>query len=215
MTTVIAIANQKGGTGKTCTAIAFSAWLQKRDYSVVLIDADAQQSSGHWAKNLGIDVKSISDPYDLFEKIPLYDCDYTILDSPGSLSGTTQAILERSHFVLVPCQATGLDVHSTSQTVRMIRRVRASRDLLAVFMLSRAKAGTILLAESKAVLDGYAAEIPLLADMIHERQAIADSFGQQTTVFDMAGEGARKAAAEYETIFDSILEMIRAWQEHR
>ncbi|MGL5058771.1 MAG: ParA family protein, partial [Microcoleus sp.] len=44
---VIAIANQKGGCGKSTTAVHLAHWLQTHG-STILIDADAQQSSSHW-----------------------------------------------------------------------------------------------------------------------------------------------------------------------
>ena len=45
MPTVIAIANQKGGIGKTSTAVALTSILNKMDHRTLLIDADQQANA--------------------------------------------------------------------------------------------------------------------------------------------------------------------------
>ncbi len=54
---IIAVANQKGGVGKTTTVINITAYLGSRDFKVLCVDADPQ---GNTTTGFGIKKKSVS-----------------------------------------------------------------------------------------------------------------------------------------------------------
>ena len=211
---VIAFVNQKGGCAKSTTAVHFAYWLTYKAQSVAqkvaLVDADAQGSSSLWLDSLQDKI-----PYEIAQTskaikklFPALTDRYThiIVDGPAGLSETTQAIIAQADLVVIPCQPSGVDLRSAADALRLIHQAQEIRKGApdAIVFLSRAVKGTRLKDEAIAQLAQL--DVPVLDTAIHQRQAIADTFGQEATVWDLLGKAAAEAAEEMEELFKEILE---------
>lgn len=209
---VIALINQKGGCGKSTTAIHLAYWLSKQKKSVLVVDADAQQSSSAWLKGMEkqIPYLVIQSPDDLLEQIPelAKQYEFLVVDGAASLSETTRAILFRADLAIIPCQPTGVDLRSASDSTRLVKQAQSVRGGApkAALFISRAVKGTKLKDEAIALLGK--SDIHLLKSVIHQKQAIADSSGQSATVWDLGTRPATESGNEYKDLFKEILEMV-------
>ncbi|MBE9118646.1 AAA family ATPase [Lusitaniella coriacea LEGE 07157] len=203
---IVAVINQKGGVGKSSTAVHLARWLQQKQQSVLLVDSDAQASSSTWAKPLKIDAVAQTDPNELAENIPdlIAGYDHVVIDGAGGLSETTRVILYYAQIALVPCQPTALDIHSSGSAVKLIKQAQRFRpDLTGATFISRAVPRTRLAREAKDVLTAIEG-IRHLQTTIYQRQCIADAFGQGQTVFEMGAMG-EKSAREYDHLFQEVM----------
>jgi chromosome partitioning protein len=213
MGTVIAFVNQKGGCAKSTTAVHFAQWLIRQNRQAVLVDADAQGSSSIWLSSLEADIpcEVAQTSKALLDRLPklMNQYDQVVVDGPAGLSDATKAILAKADLAIIPCQPSGVDLRSAKDAIQLIQQAQAQRQgapKAAVF-LSRAVKGTRLKEEALASLGKIG--IPLLHTVIHQRQAVADTFGQEATVWDLLGSAAAEAAIEFEELFKEIVGMVK------
>lgn len=210
---VIAIINQKGGCGKSTTVVHFAYWFVKQGQQILVVDADAQQSSSVWLQGMKPQVpfQVVQKPDDLLEKLPelIGQYDHLLVDGPASLSEVTRSILFRSDLAVVPCQPTGLDLRSASESVRLIKQAQSVRNgpPQAALFLSRAVKGTKLKDEAITLLS-KTPEVKLLQTVIHQKQAIADTSGQSSSVWDLPGRPAAEAAREFDRLFKEVMTLL-------
>jgi len=209
---VIAFVNQKGGCAKSTTCVHFAFWLTRKKHRILVVDADAQRSSSIWLESLDTQIPSrvIQSSDELLEEIPglATQCDYLLIDGPAGLSEASRAILFRTDLALVPCQPTGVDLRSASDAVRLIRQAQSVRNgppAAAVF-LSRAVKGTKLLDEAMTLLGKT--EVPILKTVVHQKQTIADTFGQGAVVWELSGRPAAESAREFDGLFKEVMELL-------
>ena len=186
--------------------------MTKKGHKVAVVDADAQRSSSTWLASLDENFITHIIPLtdDLLDRIPdlAKECDYLLVDGAAGLSESSRAILFRADLAIVPCQPTGVDLHSASEAVRLIAQAQSVRSGVpkAVVFLSRATKGTKLLTEARTLLEKSG--IQVLKTTIHQRQIVADTFGQGATVWDLSGRPAAESAWEFEKLFAEVMEVL-------
>ena len=122
---IIAIANSKGGVGKSTIAVHLAAWLYAHGHRVTLADCDTQQSSSEWIREAAPAVKTVrlDNPDVILNELPLLnaDADYVIADGPGSQTETSRALLLRADLAIVPCKASMLEVRALAKATEVLR----------------------------------------------------------------------------------------------
>jgi chromosome partitioning protein len=110
---------------------------------------------------------------------------------------------------IIPCQPTGVDLESASDTVRLVQQAQRIRrgEPKAVIFVNRAVKGTRLKDEAFEVLRLFP-DVTVLNNVVHQRQIVADCFGQNATVFDMTGSTAGITRRELESLFKEALEGV-------
>jgi chromosome partitioning protein len=205
---IIAIANSKGGVGKSTLAVHLAAWLQKQGHRVTLADCDTQQSSSEWIRESVPEIKTVrlDNPDEILNDLPLLnqDADFVVADGPGSQTETSRALLLRADLAIVPCKASMLEVRALAKATEVLRQAQDIRGgkpdaVIVLSMVGRNYRLTQDMKEAAAALG-----LPLATTAMILRQIYADAPGQGSVVWGM-GTRAREAATEVEQLFRELL----------
>ncbi len=168
---ILAVANLKGGTAKTTTALYLAHYL-----SALLVDADPQGSALGWSDavaedggTLGPSVIHLPDPR-LAERLP--KADRLVIDCSPRDHRITDAAITAADLVVIPTATTAADMDRTWSTLDLAARLGTK----SVVLLVKVRAGTRSLA---AAVEALADEnVTVLDARIPQREALAIAWGQ-------------------------------------
>nr|WP_173267140.1 ParA family partition ATPase [Pseudomonas sp. LM8]AIT41782.1 putative partitioning protein A [Pseudomonas sp. LM8] len=207
---VIAVLNQKGGSGKTTIATHLARALQLSGADVLLVDSDPQGSARDWAAVrddqpltvVGIDRPTIDrDVKNVARKV-----DFVVIDGAPQAADLAVSAIKAADFVLIPVQPSPYDIWAAADLVELVKQRIEVTDgrLQAAFVVSRAIKGTRIGGEITEALSGYG--LPILESRITQRVSYPGTAAAGTTVLESEPDG--DAAAEVMALANEIKQFI-------
>lgn len=209
---IITVANQKGGSGKTCVSMVLAASLSHRGHKSLVVDADPQGTATQWAgsapeaKPFPATVISLAGAKGKLHQMikPLVnDYAYIVIDCPPSVDEqASQSALLVSDVCLMPLQPTPSDMWATVGIVKLVEKAQTLNEELKAFVVANRVTSSSL---GKQVLSVMAENnVTLLDSRLGNRTSFQESTIIGSTPQRM-GASHKVAASEVEAVVTELL----------
>jgi len=203
---VVVVANPKGGVGKSTLATNIAGYFARQGHTVMLGDADRQQSSRLW---LGLRpagaraIKTWDISADLIAKPPK-GTTHVVLDTPAGLHGWRfNDVLKMADKIVVPLQPSVFDIFATRDFLDELAANRHGGKAQVGIVGMRVDARTIAADKLHAFVDSL--KLPVLG-YVRDTQNYIHLAAQGLTLFDVAPSRVEKDLEQWRPICQ--------WLEH-
>ena len=206
---IISFVNQKGGVGKTTTAINLAIGLKKKNYNLVFIDADPQGSAIQWHAiegNKSFEILHHPSPIHATDIRQLsMNYDYVIIDAPPAIGDISKAILAVTDLAIIPLSPSALDVWSCWGTLKMVDEIRPlNSDIEVKLLINRKIPGTKIGRDSREAMKQF--QMDVFNTELCQRVAFIDAMTSGVSVMQYAPHS--KAAREIERLCEEIIPQV-------
>lgn len=207
---IISFASSKGGVGKSTTAASIAAGLALRGARVQVIDLDQAQALSRWSRKVdipGLAIAAVAREdftntfLELFTGTPP---DHVIIDLPGVREATVLKAIARSDLVIIPSQASELDLYEALRVVSDIRAVIQETGRAVPYRLLLTKVFPLRTRVTDYAYDEMGRHgLPLFRTALVERSAYKEMFLVGTP--PSLAEPNKGAGLEISALIDEIL----------
>jgi len=122
---IIAVSNPKGGAGKSTTTLLLATYMAEQGASVCVLDADPNQPILDWKKSgnskSSMEVIGGVKESTLMETLDGLNHQFIFIDLEGTASVLVSRSIAMADFVLIPLQASAVDVRQAAKAIRAVR----------------------------------------------------------------------------------------------
>lgn len=205
---ILAVMNEKGGSGKTTVALNLATALHRQGRRVVLVDADPQGTARDWraASPEGADLPDVValDRPQMLASLKNLAVDVVVIDTPAKAEQMAAAVVRIAHAVLVVIQPSGADVWAAAATVKLLQAKRdVGGQIEAAFLVNRASGVSRLSREIQAG-DWNEYGLEQMDSVIRNRVSFAQALTDGVSIY-----GTQDKAGQAE--IDAIVQEVEPW----
>jgi chromosome partitioning protein len=197
---IVAVANPKGGVGKSTLATNIAGYWASQGHEVLLGDVDEQQSSRLWLGLRPKDARPIQawEVQRDFIVRPSRGAEHVVLDTPAGLGGLRMREVARlADGIVIPLQPGVLDMHATQTFLKQLTEWVGRRPVQLGLVGMRVDERTLAAGQLQSFTD--AADVPVIG-VLRSTQNYVQLAARGLTVFDVASSRVRRDLEQWEVL---------------